>query len=277
MPSVLLSSDSPSIDNTLGAVVIGGLMSMALWGMTCLQTWDFFTENSRDKRPFRLLGHSYYQTYHNIKIEYRVMDTVDTTMICHAVYYYTVSNHLSPVAIAFLTWSFWVHSATTLVGNTIIRGLFTVRIYHLSHFNIASTVWILLSVDFFFLIAVAIAKGVPSIATFVGLDQISIKNQIFNIFTFLRTNSILKTLMLHAINSNSIVILVMPDNLIFIVYLSAYLASLNARQKLRKQVVDKPAAVHLSDLGLRPGINSTSLPVHNSISVETIIDHDQKE
>jgi len=44
MPPVL-----PHFDNTLGALLIGGLVATALWGVTCVQTFAFFMGETKDR------------------------------------------------------------------------------------------------------------------------------------------------------------------------------------------------------------------------------------
>ncbi|KAK7460493.1 hypothetical protein VKT23_009211 [Stygiomarasmius scandens] len=228
----------PAFDNTLGAVVLGGLFTMALWGITCLQTYDFYMEKSRDKKPFKLLIFALW-----------IMDTIDAAMICHTVYFYGVSNYVNPRVIAGPTWSFWVHAGVTILANSIIRGLFTVRIYRMSQFNMAATLWIM-ATSLACLIAgyIAISKG-SHLSTFAELDEILaaiyvtfISGAVSDISVaiilcillhksktqFSKTNSLIKVLMLYTINTSFIVAIddlvilitkcVMPNNLVFMAF-----------------------------------------------------------
>ncbi|KAK7440579.1 hypothetical protein VKT23_016928 [Stygiomarasmius scandens] len=250
------------------------------------------------------------------------MDTIDAAMICHTVYFYSVSNYVNPRVIAGPTWSFWVHAGVTILANSIIRGLFTVRIYRMSQFNMAATLWIM-ATSLACLIAgyIAISKG-SHLSTFAELDEILaaiyvtfISGAVSDISVaiilcillhksktkFSKTNSLIKVLRLYTINTSFIVAIddlvilitkcVTPNNLVFMafyfclgkLYLNAYLATLNARQKLRNKS-NKPTTVHLSDMGfgtsISTGSDSDGLPIHSAmnpnfveISVETVVDN----
>ncbi|EEB92417.1 hypothetical protein MPER_09078 [Moniliophthora perniciosa FA553] len=106
-----------AFDNTLGALLVGGLAAMAF------------------------------------------LDTFDTVLNCHILYFYLVSNYINPFAIMVPIWSvivsfllkvtfllilfvvFKIHVAVTSISNFIIRSLFARRAYRLGK-NIPSTIWI---------------------------------------------------------------------------------------------------------------------------------------
>ncbi|KAG6836349.1 hypothetical protein H0H93_008905 [Arthromyces matolae] len=72
------NSAIPAFDNTLGALLVGGLVSMA---------------SSRDPLVFKLLIAFLW-----------VLDTFDAALNCHILYYYLVTNYLNPLAIAKPVW-----------------------------------------------------------------------------------------------------------------------------------------------------------------------------
>ncbi|THV02021.1 hypothetical protein K435DRAFT_792826 [Dendrothele bispora CBS 962.96] len=92
----------------------------SLWGVTCLQTYDFFMEKSKDRKYFKLLF--------------------------------------------------------TNIGAS---GLFTVKIYRMSRFNVVATCWIIITSLLSF---IAVVKG-AQLPTFKNLDEISVQNQIFKRFS----------------------------------------------------------------------------------------------
>ncbi|KAF5372630.1 hypothetical protein D9758_005267 [Tetrapyrgos nigripes] len=83
-----------SFDQILGPIVIGSLISTAIWGITCVQTYSFFTGHSMDTRVFKA----------SIVFLW-LLDTTDTIFICHVIYYYCVTSFLNPIAVVVPIWS----------------------------------------------------------------------------------------------------------------------------------------------------------------------------
>ncbi|KAF5367765.1 hypothetical protein D9758_009843 [Tetrapyrgos nigripes] len=267
----------PRFDNTLGAVLLGGLGAMALWGVLCAQTYNFFVGNSKDKPVFKLLIAFLW-----------ALDTFDSVLNCHILYHYLVSNYLNPFAVMVPVCcrSIIIHVAITSLSNFIIRSMFARRIYRLSGSNIPMTLWIV-AVSFADLICgIVITVKAFGISSYLELDKLSslmylnfasgttsdLSVALVLCFLlgksrtgFIRTDSLISVLMLYAVNTGLIVALdaflglityiVMPHNFIFLgfylllskLYLNSYLATLNARESLRERV-NEPRSVHLSDL-----------------------------
>ncbi|KAJ6555146.1 hypothetical protein DFH09DRAFT_1262455 [Mycena vulgaris] len=136
----------PQFDNTLGALLIGGLVATALWGVTCVQTFTFFMGDTTDR------------AWHKALVAFLLcLDTFDTFLNCHILYFYLVTNYLAPQAIFSPVWSVIIHVAATSVSNFIVRrqvfplasdmpltssSAFARRVYRLSNGNIPGTVWI---------------------------------------------------------------------------------------------------------------------------------------
>ncbi|THV02020.1 hypothetical protein K435DRAFT_792825 [Dendrothele bispora CBS 962.96] len=246
----LISSNLPSADSTLGAVLIGGLISTALWGITCLQTYDFFMEKSKDRKNFKLL----LEVDHGTNVDLRILDTIGAAMICHIVYNFTVSNHLSPTAAAYVTWTFWVHTLSSLF-STSLRGCIKsgdqkpVHSQNLLYESFQNTInnldydylsfiicfccqrsdrvhyptWMDLNKNLFNIAAlVFIAGAVSDTSVAIILSILLYKSKT----KFSRTNSLLKTLILYTVNTSFVVVMddiiivitgfLMPNNLVFL-------------------------------------------------------------
>ncbi|KAF9016953.1 hypothetical protein BDZ89DRAFT_390548 [Hymenopellis radicata] len=122
---------SMAFDNSLGALLIGGLLAMALWGITCIQTYHFFNNNTRDRPAFKLMIAGMF-----------VLDTFHAAICCHILYYYMVSNYLNVLAILAPVWSVIVLVTITSISDFIIRSLFARRVYRLSNGNVPVTLLI---------------------------------------------------------------------------------------------------------------------------------------
>jgi hypothetical protein len=148
--SVMLSSrvqtvPPVSFDRTLGALLIGTLLSMAyvpflvaptkahlhafsLWGVTCVQTYEYFSDNEDNiiqrlivssllHTPLTLLRFccrsfcfgvlkSYpFRTFcSRLLLCNRVIDTLSSAMHSHMVYFYLITNYGNPKALRTPTW-----------------------------------------------------------------------------------------------------------------------------------------------------------------------------
>jgi hypothetical protein len=263
----------PKFDNTLGALLIGGLAATALWGVTCVQTYTFFMSGSTDR------------AWHKALVAFLLaLDTFDTVLNCHILYFYLVTNYLAPQAIIFPVWSVITHVAATSVSNFIVRSAFARRIYRLSNGNIPGTIWIV-SLSLLDLSCGLIITGKAfGMKTYFELDALSSLMYLnFAAGTssdlsvalalcyllrgsktgFDRTDSLIRVLMMYTVNTGLIVALdatagmfayvFMPHNFIFLgfylllskLYLNSYLAILNARKGLRGKL-DEPKSIHLS-------------------------------
>ncbi|KAF7303645.1 hypothetical protein MIND_00593800 [Mycena indigotica] len=272
----------PAVDNTLGALLVGGLVATALWGVTCVQTFSFFLRVGAD--PTRRLQKSL------VAILW-VLDTFDTVLNGHILYFYLITNYFAPQTILFPVWSVIIHVAATSISNFIVRSVFARRVYRLSKGNIPGTLLIvaLSTLDLICGITItAKAFGITSYLQLAGLSNLMYLNFAAGTGSdiavalalcyllhksrtgFKRTDSLIRVLMAYTINTGLLVALdatagmftyaFMPNNFIFLgcylllskLYLNSYLAILNARNGLglRGTASDGPVSVdiHLSQI-----------------------------
>lgn len=244
---------------------------MALWGITGIQTFTFFINNTRDKMRFKIL----------IGVLY-IADTFHSILICHLLYHYLISNYLNPLAVMIPLWSVLLVVATTSICDFIIRGLFALRVYRLSNrkLPVALLIGVLSLGDL--VVGLIITVKAFSMETFLELDHLStlmflnfalgtssdlLVAAALCYYLYLsrtgiaKTNSLINTLMAYTVNTGMIVAIdaalgvilygAMPNNFIFLgfyfllskLYLNSYLASLNARDTLR-QFTNEPVSLH---------------------------------
>jgi hypothetical protein len=265
----------PRFDNTLGSLLVGGLVAMALWGVTCVQTYNYFTRDNKDRLYAKIVVGLLW-----------LLDTFDSALNGHILYYYMVSNYLDPLAIFRPVWSVIIHVAVTAISNFIIRTLFSLRVYRLSKGNLILTAWIMIISLSDLVVGITITVKAFKIETFPELQKIAgLMYLTFGVGTgsdlslafalswllyrsktgFRNTDSLIKGLLLYTVNTGMIVAIdaalglilyiVMPDNFIFLgfylllskLYVNAYLATLNARETFRDQE-DELLSIHLTDL-----------------------------
>lgn len=251
---------------------------MALWGVTCVQSYTFLTSNFKDQSKFKLLV-----------VFLWVLDTFDSCLNGHLLYFYMVSNYLNPLALLTPVWSVIIHVAITSISNFIIRSLFAFRVYRLSRGNIPATAWIMAISMTDLVTGIVISAKAFSVSTYADLDRIS--SLMYLSFAagtgsdvsvaiclcyllhksrtgFRKTDTIINVLMQYTVNTGLIVAIdaaagmltyiFMPHNLIFLgfylllskLYLNSYLASLNAREFLREKI-EEPVSLNLTDISAR--------------------------
>lgn len=248
---------------------------MGLWGVTCVQTFTFFTRKSRDRPLFKLMIAFLW-----------VLDTFDSALNGHILYHYLVTNYLNPRAIGVPIWSVIIHVAITSISDFIIRTMFAQRFYRLSKGNIIVTAWIMAVSVTDLVCGIVIAAKAFGISTYLELDKLS--SLLYLNFAagttsdlsvalalswlllrsrtgFRKTDTLINILMAYTVNTGLIVgidaalgmitYIVMPNNFVFLafylllskLYLNSYLATLNARDELRERV-DDHVSIHLSQM-----------------------------
>jgi len=270
----------PSFGNTLGALLIGGLVAVALWGVICSQTYTYFMYKSARDRPIMK----------GTILALWLLNTFDSALDFHILYYYMVTNYLNVRALETIVWSLIIHVAATSLSNFIIRAMFIYKIYQFSKKNLWLTgLLIILSfVDLIVGLYISVkAFGLTSFANLGGFSKImyldfasgtvsdlgvsmTLCALLYRSRTgFRRTDSLIRTLMLYTVNTGAIVAITatiglifytaLPHTLIFIatwlclskLYVSSYFATLNARAELREKISDS-LSIHLSELSQYP-------------------------
>lgn len=309
-PVAIESNTLPKFDNSLGALLIGGMLAMALWGVTCVQSYSYFTSPSKDRRFIKFMV-----------AFLLILDTFDSALNTHVLYYYTVSNYDNPFALLVPVWSIIIHVTITSLSNFIIRTMFAFRVYWLSKGSIPLTGWIMTVSTTDLVVGIIITVKAFRIHSFPELKKISpLMYLTFAVGTssdlslalalcyllnrsrtgFRKTDSLIKVLMFYTVNTGMIVALdaslgmimyiVMPNNLIFLgfyllmskLYLNSYLAALNARGDLRDKRDDTSVSIHISQISKTrrfdmednlPSVNEKGSRTDNmAISIETLVD-----
>ncbi|PPQ69735.1 hypothetical protein CVT24_001321 [Panaeolus cyanescens] len=252
-PSVAGSMAPPKFDNTLGALLLGGLLAMALWGVTCVQTYHYYMYTTRDYRWMKFLVALLW-----------LLDTFDSALNAHILYFYMVSNYINPLAL--------FKPVCILMLSCHCERFASDPPPTVSNENIALTGGILAISIADLVISLTIAIKAFGIVSFPELEKLSslmystfaagtgsdlclaiaLSHLLYKSRTgFKRTDGLIRVLMMYTVNTGMIVAIdaslgmityaAMPNNLIFLgfylllskLYVNAYLASLNARKTLR--------------------------------------------
>ncbi|KAG8221661.1 hypothetical protein J3R82DRAFT_1945 [Butyriboletus roseoflavus] len=134
VPATIDPPLSFSVDNTLGALLIGSFFASAFWGITSVQTYIYYERYPNDRLALKLVVATLW-----------VLDTFDACLTSHIVYHYLVTNYMNPMSITTPVWTMIMHTAVTTITDVLIRSMFSKRVWALSNGNIilTSIVWII--------------------------------------------------------------------------------------------------------------------------------------
>ncbi|KAH7890273.1 hypothetical protein F5I97DRAFT_1922590 [Phlebopus sp. FC_14] len=254
-----------NVDNTLGALLVGGLFAAAFWGVTSAQTFIYYRRSGNDRLSLKLFVASLW-----------VLDTFDACLTSHILYHYLVTNFFNPLAVAVPVWSVLIHVSVTSITDVLIRSMFAWRVWRMSSRNVILTGIVTATSFLDLVVALAITVKAFQLESFAELDTIS--TWLYIEFAAIFAGDLLVAVILcyylfksrtglRSIDAilGTIFYIIMPHNFIFIgfylnlakLYINSYLALLNARDSIRERA-DGAVSIHLSDLSEQPfGTNSS--------------------
>jgi len=125
MPATLQPpSQQEPLDNTMGAMGIGVIVSAVLFGISVVQTLYYYTRFSRDRLILRIM----------VAVVVS-LDFVHLICISHTIYYYLISNYYNHGALTDLVWSVLIESLPTGMTALIVQSFYAERIYRLGNKN----------------------------------------------------------------------------------------------------------------------------------------------
>ncbi|KAI0353723.1 hypothetical protein OH77DRAFT_1522281 [Trametes cingulata] len=259
-PSTPLFPALPSLDNTVGAVLIGTFVSLTLYGLILHQAYRYFRMYHEDTILIRAFV-----------ISVLIVETIHTVFCTHIVYYYLVTNYFKPQTLMNVVWSMSAQPVLSSIGISISQCFFAYRVYMISpKFRLLVAVAVLCEVISLGFTSTATYEGARNV-TYVGflayawLDSAalgcSVVSDILTTSVLIstlrksrtgikRTDHMIDSLILYTVNTGlltsitNILALVlavaMPDNIIYVgvaiiitkVYANSLLAVLNTRRSL---------------------------------------------
>ncbi|KDQ57197.1 hypothetical protein JAAARDRAFT_207512 [Jaapia argillacea MUCL 33604] len=124
-PGMMSDAERLDIVNTFGAAYIGSMVTLVMYGITTLQTYFYFLRFPKDERSLKVL----------VSIVW-VLDTIHIIFVCHAMYYYLITNYNNPPGLVDGTWSLYTSVALNVLIAFIVQCFFTKRIYILSSLRV---------------------------------------------------------------------------------------------------------------------------------------------
>ncbi|KAG1813405.1 hypothetical protein EV424DRAFT_1416876 [Suillus variegatus] len=285
-------------DNTFGAFLIGVVVSAALYGVTCLQTWYYFSRYFSDPWYTKLLVGAVF-----------VSDTTHQVLISHTVYTYLITDFGNASDLEKLVWSLSVEVLFNGFTGFMVQSFLAKRVYHLSNKSMIITASVMsLVIAELVIVVIYVAKAVH-LTTFAQVPQIRSLSMSINavaaagdiliavlLCTFLqrsrtgfrRSETMIKKLMLFTINTglltsvcammSFISIVVWPDTYIYIafyfcvgrLYCNSLLATLNARKGIRRDSYDEHLSIslHKARRPINSPISSSQMEMPNDLSIK---------
>ncbi|KAF9020835.1 hypothetical protein BDZ89DRAFT_1071947 [Hymenopellis radicata] len=267
--SLLALPPDVTIDNTLGAVLVGFAVACCVYGILITQVFSYFSRYPLDRLVYKFLV-----------LLILVLETADQALIGHIIYYYSISNFANFIVLlqASVTWSFILQQTIGAIVGAIVKTSFALRVWRFSEKNIWVTGFIIaltygqLGLAMAFTIKAFALPGVFQVVhlrtlgtTALGVGVLTDLVTALSLTYFLnrlrtgyrQSDTLVNSLVRYAINTGaftgaiSVTTLalynIMPNNLIFIacffvlskLYAISFMATLNTRRIVRGQGTDK--------------------------------------
>ncbi|KAH7931261.1 hypothetical protein BV22DRAFT_1027496 [Leucogyrophana mollusca] len=290
-----------ALDNTFGAFLIGVVVSATLYGVTCVQTWYYFSRYPSDAWYIKLLVAAVL-----------LSDTVHQALITHTVYTYLVTDFGIAADLGILVWSLIVEVLFNGFTALMVQSFLAMRVYRLSQKSILATGSVMaLVIGEFVLVVVYVTKAMY-FETFAQLTTLKALSMSVNAVAaagdvliaillcwllqnsrtgFRRSDTMINKLIMFSINTglltsicavaSLISITAAPNTFIYIafffclgrLYCNSLLATLNARKGLRGESRDDNMSLSLQGVQKTNvsavGTSSKRMPNNISIKIDT--------
>ncbi|KAF8231687.1 hypothetical protein L208DRAFT_50039 [Tricholoma matsutake] len=231
------------VDNTMGAILIGTIVSAALLGVAYVQMFYYFVEYSKDHWHLKLL------------VTCTVLcDSVHQALISHTAYTYLVTNYNNPAYLQSLVWSLLLEVFFNGATAAMVQSFYATRVYRLSRSILFST---------FIMIGIVVNAGC-------AIDILIATSLVILLYRsrsgFKHSDTMINRLILFVVNTGVmtslaasgafISLLASPHTLLYApwylfsgrLYTNSLLASLNARKFVTngRRVVDETSDIFVS-------------------------------
>ncbi|KAI6006489.1 hypothetical protein F5J12DRAFT_94636 [Pisolithus orientalis] len=113
------------IPGGFGAALVGGLISAMLYGITTLQTYVYYMQDTADSLIIKFIVAAVW-----------ILDSLHVAFVCHILYYYLITNYGNSLSLEFVIWSFPASLLANLLLVTIAQLFFAHKIYYLCRYRV---------------------------------------------------------------------------------------------------------------------------------------------
>lgn len=117
-----------TVHNTMGASLVGVICAGMLYGVSCVQTWFYFSKYPKDVWYIKALV-----------VAVWVFDSVHQGLISHTVYHYLITNFGNFAALDDMVWSILLEVVFNGFVGLLVQSFLTLRVWRLSNHNIPLT------------------------------------------------------------------------------------------------------------------------------------------
>jgi len=117
------------LDESIGAVFIGGLATTVLFGVTCAQTTSYIRRRTSD--GLYLVG---------TVVLLMLLDALHTALVAHLLYTFVVTDFGNIAELEVIPWTLSSSLVVHIVSDSVVRIFFTRRVWLLSRRNTLVTV-----------------------------------------------------------------------------------------------------------------------------------------
>ncbi|RPD74470.1 hypothetical protein L226DRAFT_74988 [Lentinus tigrinus ALCF2SS1-7] len=250
------------VDETMGALLIGVILSGIFYGISCSQIYYYFTRYQNDSRSLKMLVFSVWAS-----------DSIHQALISHSIYWYLITEYGNPVAMSMLNKTIVAEVLFNAFTGLFVQSFFVVRVWKLSEKKLYLVVPVAILVAAEFGVSATYTARAFWLRTFNDLAELRGLSICMNVFAaaadvaiaailctilhtsrtnFSKSNTLINKLIVFAVNTglltsvcaciSLITFFAMPGAFIYILfyfligrlYSNSLMATLNARKSLRE-------------------------------------------
>ncbi|KAF9474071.1 hypothetical protein BDN70DRAFT_936930 [Pholiota conissans] len=299
------------LDNSMGAMMIGVIVSAVLHGITLMQAFMYWRNFRKDALYLKAMV-----------LTTVIFDAIHLAFISHTVYHYVITNYHHPENLLLITWSVIMEALFTGVNGGLVQTFYVMRVWRLSHQNSflaggilffilcttgCGTAWVVLGMQMGtyerLLSITPLTITINALSTFVDISIAASLCILLNKSRtgFKKSDSIINRLIIFVVNTgvlttccaiaSLICLIASSKSLIYAsfyfcigrLYTNSFLATLNARRSFQSNFDDSnhmmmsmPTSV-VSPQGTQLGIVGKSSTKNISIRIETATTKDNKD
>ncbi|KAH9836733.1 uncharacterized protein C8Q71DRAFT_759408 [Rhodofomes roseus] len=114
----------PIVRSTMGAIIIGMFFSSTFFGITLLQTYQYYDRYWSDAWWLKLFV-----------AVITILDALQLVTVVHANWWYLIGNYANPMALQYIPWSLGLETGLTSSIGFLVQTFFAMRVYILSRGN----------------------------------------------------------------------------------------------------------------------------------------------
>ncbi|KIK28352.1 hypothetical protein PISMIDRAFT_674086 [Pisolithus microcarpus 441] len=141
-----------AIADSFGCILITGLISAMLYGITLLQTYVYYMHYSEDASTVKFLVAATC-----------ILDTLHVSFMCHILYYYLITNYGVPTSLEYIVWSFPASVTANLLAILVVQLFFAHKIHYLCCHKVR---WLVTTPILLFVLAHFVFGMVTVVATY---------------------------------------------------------------------------------------------------------------